>query len=162
MSLQDRLLRASRRPVVGRVAYLALKTLGVEFPREIALHGPVELAHGAVGLVLHRSTVVGSHVTLMPGVLVGRADSWIPPEHVAHRGGRVVIGDGVTLGAGAKVLYRAGQELVVGAGTVVGANAVLRSSTGENEIWAGIPARKVGDRDLAAEAALRRAAEGRA
>jgi len=29
----------------------------------------------------------------------------------------------------------------------VGANAVLIDSTGENEIWAGIPARKVGLRE---------------
>jgi len=34
--------------------------------------------------------------------------------------------------------------LRVGRGTVVGANAVLLESTGENELWAGVPARKVG------------------
>ena len=84
---------------------------------------------------------------LMPGVVIGRADSWIPPDRVAHLGGRVVIGDDVTVGAGAKVLYAAGQELVVAEGTVVGANAVLRESTGPYEIWAGIPARRVGLRE---------------
>lgn len=155
MSLQDRLLRTSRLPLVGRPAYLLLKLLGVEFPREVAVTGPVELAHGAVGLVLHRSTRIGAHVVLMPGVVVGRADSWIPPEQVAHRGGRVVVGDHVTLGAGAKVLFEAGQELVIAEGTIVGANAVLRSSTGPDEIWAGIPARRVGTRDRAHETAER-------
>jgi serine O-acetyltransferase len=30
---------------------------------------------------------------------------------------------------------------------MLGANAVLLESTGENEIWAGLPARKVGMRD---------------
>jgi serine O-acetyltransferase len=153
MSLQDRLLRASRLPLVGRPAYLALKLLGVEFPREAGVEGPVELAHGAVGLVVHRATRIGSHVVLMPGVVIGRADSWVPPDSVAHLGGRVVIGDHVTLGAGAKVLYESGQELVVAEGTVVGANAVLRTSTGPYEIWAGIPARRVGVRDRAAEVA---------
>ncbi|MBX3195272.1 MAG: hypothetical protein KF727_09280 [Microbacteriaceae bacterium] len=153
MSVHDRLLRASRVPAIGRLAYLALKALGVEFPREVELTGPVELAHGAVGLVVHRSTRVGAHVTFLPGVVVGRADSWIPPERVPHPGGRVVIGDHVTLGAGAKVLYSSGQELVISEGTVVGANAVLRSSTGPYEIWAGIPARRVGVRDREAEAA---------
>jgi len=38
--------------------------------------------------------------------------------------------------------------LRVGSGTVLGANAVLLQSTGENEIWAGIPARCVGKREL--------------
>jgi len=32
-------------------------------------------------------------------------------------------------------------------GTVVGANAVLLQSTGENEIWAGVPARCIGQRE---------------
>ena len=40
----------------------------------------------------------------------------------------------------------AGQELVVADGTVIGANAVLRHSTGVDEIWAGLPARRVGVR----------------
>lgn len=150
MSLQDRLLVASRRPVVGRLAYLTLKLLGVEFPQNIRLSGPVELAHGAVGLVLHRSTVVGSGVTLLPGVVVGRADSWIPAA--PDDNGRVEIGDEVTLGAGSKVLFRSGQVIRVGRGTILGANAVLLTSTGEDEIWAGAPARRVGHRDRAAEA----------
>jgi serine O-acetyltransferase len=147
MSLQDRLLRATRSRVVGRAAYLALKALGVEFPRGVVWTGPVELAHGAVGLVVHHATRIGRDVILMPGVVIGRADSWIPPERVAHLGGGVVLGDNVTIGAGAKVLYSAGQELVVADGTIVGANAVLRSSTGPGEIWAGIPASRVGFRD---------------
>ena len=75
---------------------------------------------------MHAATRIGRHVILMPGVVIGRADSWIPPARVAHLGGRVVIGDDVTLGAGAKVLYEAGQELIVAEGTIVGANAVLR------------------------------------
>ena len=43
---------------------------------------------------------------------------------------------------GAKVLGADGL-LYLGSGTVVGANAVLTQSTGENEIWAGIPAKMV-------------------
>jgi len=36
--------------------------------------------------------------------------------------------------------------LIVGKNSVIGANAVLFNSTGENEIWAGIPAQKIGNR----------------
>jgi serine O-acetyltransferase len=57
----------------------------------------------------------------------------------------VDIGDDVILCANASVLTSHGR-LLVGRGTVVGANAVLTRSTGEWEIWAGNPARKVGDR----------------
>ena len=35
LSLQDRLLRGTRLPGIGRVAYAALKLLGVEFPRSV-------------------------------------------------------------------------------------------------------------------------------
>lgn len=49
------------------------------------------------------------------------------------------------MGAGCKIIASKG-ELVVGKGTIIGANAVLLESTGENEIWAGVPAKKVGVR----------------
>jgi serine O-acetyltransferase len=147
MSLQDRLLKASRLPILGRPAYLGLKLLGVEFPREVPIGAHVELAHGAVGLVVHRATRLGDHIILMPGVVIGRADAWVPPAQVEHLGGHVEVRDHVVIGAGAKVLFSAGQTLVLAEGTIVGANAVLRESTGPNEIWAGIPARRVGTRE---------------
>ena len=147
MSIQDRLLRATRGRVVGRAAYFALKTLGVEFPRSVVWEGPIELAHGAVGLVVHSRTRIGRDVILMPGVVLGRSDSWVPPDRVAHLGGGIVIGDSVNVGAGAKILFKSGQELVVAEGTIVGANAVLRHSTGPWEIWAGNPATRVGSRE---------------
>jgi serine O-acetyltransferase len=94
---------------------------------------------------VHARTRIGAGVTLMPGVVLGRSDSWIP-ETAGTAAGRIVVGDRVTLGAGAKVLFKAGQELVVGEGTILGANAVLLDSTGPDEIWAGNPARRVGTR----------------
>ncbi len=45
------------------------------------------------------------------------------------------------------------RDLTIGAGTVIGANAVLTSSTGPGEIWAGSPARKVADRGQPAASA---------
>ena len=56
------------------------------------------------------------------------------------------VEDDVILGTGAKVLCSEGV-LRVGKRTIVGANAVLLQSTGENEIWAGIPAKCIGRRE---------------
>lgn len=145
MSLQDRLLRATRVPVVGALAYSALKLLGVEFPRSVTWTGPVQLAHGSVGLVVHRSTRIGARVVIMPGVVIGLADAHGGPGDFPTGGG-VVIGDDVTIGAGAKILFRGGETLVVADGTVIGANAVLLRSTGVDEVWAGLPARRVSSR----------------
>lgn len=37
-------------------------------------------------------------------------------------------------------------EVVVGENTIIGANAVLLESTGDNEIWGGVPARRLKSR----------------
>ena len=53
---------------------------------------------------------------------------------------------GAILCTGARIIGKKGI-LVVGENTIIGANAVLTCSTGNNEVWAGIPARKIKDRD---------------
>ena len=53
------------------------------------------------------------------------------------------------IGAGAKVLFRDGQWLTIGRGAVVGANAVVTRSVPPGEVWAGVPAKRVGQRALA-------------
>ncbi len=132
-----------RKPLIGPLAYYALKILGVELPRRVPLGPGLELAHGAYGLVVHSRASLGARVKLYPGVTIGRADIYRPATASRFEGIR--IEDDVILSPGCKVLCREGL-LTVGRGTIIGANAVLLQSTGEWEIWAGIPARKVGER----------------
>jgi serine O-acetyltransferase len=82
-------------------------------------------------------------VKVYPGVGTGRADIYRPANQSAFAG--IVIEDDVILAPGAKVLCKEGV-LYVRRGSVLGANSVLLESTGENEIWAGVPARCVGKR----------------
>ena len=82
-------------------------------------------------------------------VHIGEVAQEQPPERpVDHVGAADVprAQDDVVLAPGAKVLCKEGV-LRVGRGTVVGANAVLLRSTGEGEMWAGVPAQCVGRRD---------------
>ena len=130
-------------PVLGRLAYYTLKLIGVEIPRSVRVGQNIELAHGGFGVVIHSRTVIGDRVKLYPGVGLGRADIHVPMAQSRFEG--IVIDDDVILSTGAKVLCKQGV-LKVRCGTVVGANSVLLESTGENEIWAGIPARCVGKR----------------
>lgn len=58
----------------------------------------------------------------------------------------ILVEDDVILCPGAKILCKEGV-LRVAKDTVVGANAVLLQSTGENDIWAGVSARKIGKRE---------------
>jgi len=144
MSIYERLVYARKSRLFGRLAYFLLKLLGVEIPVSVDIGPGFLLHHGGVGVVIHPKAVLGARVGIYPGVTLGRADVYRPASDSAFEG--IVIEDEVILGAGAKILCDDGI-LRIGRGTVVGANAVLTQSTGENEIWAGIPARKVGERD---------------
>jgi len=144
MSFYEMLVYARKKPLVGRLAYLALKLLGVEIPLSVRIGPGFLLHHGGMGVVIHPKTVIGARVGVYPGVTLGRADVYRPASQSAFES--IVVEEDVILGAGAKVLGERGV-LRIARGTVLGANAVLLESTGENEIWAGMPARRVGKRD---------------
>lgn len=141
--IYSRLVYARKSPLFGKLAYYVLKSLGVEIPRSVEIGSSFELAHGGFGVVIHPATRIGDRVKIYPGVTLGRADIYRPVEESSFEA--IVVRDDVLISPGAKVLCREGV-LTVGQGTVIGANAVLLESTGEMEIWAGIPARRVGSR----------------
>jgi serine O-acetyltransferase len=143
MSIFERLVYARKSRFFGKLAYFLLKLLGVEIPLSVDIGPGFLLHHGGMGVVIHPKAVLGARVAIYPGVTLGRADVYRPASESAFEG--IVIEDDVILGAGAKILCDDGI-LRVGRGTVVGANAVLTQSTREDEIWAGIPARRVGMR----------------
>ena len=144
MSFYEKLVYARKIPFFGKVFYLVLKMLGVEIPPGVQIGKGLMLHHGGIGVVIHPKSIIGSNVGIYPGVTLGRADVF----RTAGRSkfSRIIVEDSVILGSGCKVLGDEG-ELVVGAGCVIGANAVLLQSTQPNEIWAGIPAKKVGMRE---------------
>ena len=140
------LVYARQNPVFGKLAYLFLKMLGVEIPLSVKIGTNFTLEHGGFGTVIHSKCIIGDNVRIYPGVTIGRADVHVPIGQSAFEG--ITIEDNVILASGAKVLCKQ-KMLVVSSGSMIGANAVLLQSTGENEIWAGIPARKIGTRNSA-------------
>lgn len=143
-SLVEKLVYARRWPVIGRLAYYGLVLCGSDIPRQVRIGKNFKLPHWGLGVVIHNLTTIGDSVCIYSGVTVGRADTHSKSE---SRVEGIVIEDDVVLGTGCKVLCRKGT-LTVGRGTVVGANAVLLQSTGEYEVWVGIPARCIGKRDI--------------
>ncbi len=141
--LYTSLVYARNWPVVGRLAYFTLKLLGIEIPLSVEIGRDFLLEHGGFGVVIHSRSKIGDRVKLYPGVTLGRADIYRPMHQSRFEG--IMIEDDAILCPGVKVLCKDGI-LRVRKGTVVGANAVLLQSTGENEIWAGIPARCIGKR----------------
>jgi serine O-acetyltransferase len=142
--IYSRLVYARKNPLLGGIAYFTLKLLGVEIPRLVIVGEQLELAHGGFGVVIHPNTTIGKRVKIYPGVTLGRADIYRPAVQSKFEG--IVVDDDAILCPGAKILCKEGM-LRIGRGSVVGANAVLLESTGEYEIWAGMPAKCVGKRN---------------
>ncbi|UJP41014.1 serine O-acetyltransferase [Cellulomonas palmilytica] len=87
-----------------------------------------------VGVVIGPGVSIGSNCEIQQGVTVGsRYGGW--DEHDDWP----VLGDGVRLGAGARVL----GAVHIGTGAVVGANSVVLSSLPDGAVAVGAPARVV-------------------
>jgi len=142
--IYTKLLYWRQNPFFGKLAYLLLKLLGAEVPRSVEIGEDVLLVHGAFGLVVHPNARIGDRVKIYPGVTLGRADIHLPIEASAFKG--IEIGNDVILSPGAKILCKE-DVLQVGQGTMIGANAVLLESTGEREVWVGVPAKHRGKRE---------------
>lgn len=139
-----RLVDARGSQLFGKAAYYLLKLLGAEIPRSVKIGEDFLLLHGGFGVVIHPKTVIHDRVRIYPGVTLGRADVHHRIEDSAFEG--IEVGDDALLSSGAKILCKEGI-LRIGRGTIVAANAVLLQSTGEDEVWAGIPARRIGKRE---------------
>ena len=137
------LVYARQLPVIGKLFYFLLKLLGAEIPTSVPIGQDVILEHGGHGIVIHSQSQIGDRVRIYQGVTLGRADIYKPIEASSFEG--INICDDVILCTGSKILCKEGV-LTVGEGTVIGANAVLLKSTGEYEIWVGMPARCIGKR----------------
>lgn len=135
----EMLVRHRRR----RIAREILLVYGLDIPAQVKIGKDLTLHHRAMGTVFHPATTIGDRVTIYHQVTLGRQDAHIP--WAESRMERIEVGDDAVLFAGAKILGGPGVTRV-GEGTIVAANAVLTCSTGTWEIWAGVPARKIGER----------------
>jgi serine O-acetyltransferase len=86
--------------------------------------------HG-MGVVIGETAEVGDDVMLYHGVTLGGRQREGGKRHPT-------IGDGVAVGAGAKVL----GPITIGAGSVIGANAVVTKDAPPDSVLVGVPARE--------------------
>lgn len=116
---------------------------GLDVPAEVSIGPGLVLHHRAMGTVIHPQTRIGANVTIYHQVTIGRADAHVDRSDSPME--RIEIDDGAIIYPGAKVLGGPGVTRI-GKRTIVAANAVVTRSTGDNEIWGGIPARVIGMR----------------
>ena len=89
---------------------------------------------------------VGENVLIAPRVFItDHSHNCIAGRPINQQGCAsqpVRIGNDVWIGTGATIL----SGVTIGDGAVIGAGSVVRSDIPENEIWAGVPARKIRER----------------
>ena len=100
----------------------------IEIPFRTEVGPGLLISHQIGGVIVHPDAVLGRGVTLTPGVIIGNNGE----KHSAP-----IIGDGVVIAVGAKVLGR----LSVGAGSQIGANSVVTKDVPPGVVAAGAPAR---------------------
>ena len=122
-------------PVVPRlVANASRVATGVEIHPAARIGDSLFIDHGA-GVVVGETAEVGSNVTLYQGVTLGGTGFQRGKRHPT-------VEDGVTFGAGARVL----GPVRVGAGAQIGANAVVVRDVPPGAVVVGIPGRIVAPR----------------
>lgn len=112
-------------------------------------------AHAVLDYVYPKLIEVGDNVTITAQVVILTHDAFGVHQDGKVRAGRVILEDYVGLGVGAIIHpgVRIGKESFVGAGSVV----VSGTDIPPGEVWAGVPARRVGtvDEMLAKKGSLR-------
>jgi serine O-acetyltransferase len=103
-------------------------TTGIDLPCETQVGRRLVIEHFG-GIIISGDTVIGDDVTLRHGVTLGLRRTGVP--------GAPVVGNGVDIGAGAKIL----GPVHIGDGAVIGANAVVLCNVPAGALAVGIPAR---------------------
>ena len=130
-------------PGVGTITRNLIRLFNLmHVPASVTIGEGSAFVHGT-GTTVWATTEIGRHVTIAHEVTIGTQDAYMDPT-VAF--GPIVFEDHVVLSPGSRILAPT-AGMTIGRGTLVAPNAVLLGSTGEWEIWDGIPARKVADRE---------------
>ena len=140
---------------------------GLSIGRAVAISRGVEITVQGADVSIGEASFIGSWTSIVAksGVVIGRNAliaervSIRDQNHEVHgtegvsiaqagfRSQPIFIGDDVWIGAGAVVL----KGVNIGNGAVVAANAVVTSNVAEREIVGGVPARRIGIRNLGNE-----------
>jgi len=97
--------------------------------------------NSAGGLQIGRAVGIGPKVTILTSQH-NKYDRSLPVYFSQIEFSEVILGDGCDIGAGAIIL----PGTKIGEGAIIGAGAVVTNTVPAYEIWAGVPARKIGVR----------------
>lgn len=142
MTTVEKLIDLYHIAIINKIACKIIRLLGADIPIAVKVGHNVKFPHNSLGTVIHDNTIIEDNVKIYQNVTIGRADIY-DDKNSKMEG--VVIKKGAIICAGAKVFCKEGT-LIIGENAIVAANAVLLNSIDDNEIWGGIPAKKIGIR----------------
>jgi serine O-acetyltransferase len=127
-SIRPRVLRMPFSFLYEIGKFFSVACLGTELPAEVKIGRRFVIEHIG-GIVISGDAVFGDDCTLRNGVTVG----------LRYKGvrGSPRVGNGVDIGAGAKLL----GPITIGDGSSIGANAVVITDVPANSIAVGVPAK---------------------
>jgi serine O-acetyltransferase len=103
-------------------------------PYQAEIEKDLKLEHYGLGVVIHPNVKVGYGVKIYHHVTLA-TETFIGSKH------KIFIGNDVIIGAGAMIIGRGDQSLVIGNSAQIGANAVVTKNVSPGQIVVGVPAR---------------------
>lgn len=103
--------------------------------------GPYSVLYGHGGLIIGKRVLIAAHSIVIPANHLIWRNQTIYEQGETRKG--IKIEDDVWLGAGVKVL----DGVEIGKGCVIAAGAVVNKSTLDYCIYAGVPIKKIGERE---------------
>ena len=118
-------------PLLPRLIYIFNRIVfGVVLPPSAKVGKNVLFGYSGLAIVVHKRAEIGDNVIIGPNVTIGGRSGL---QRVP------VIEDGVTIGAGARIL----GPVRIGRGALIGANAVVLTDVPAGATAVGVPARIV-------------------
>ena len=128
----------SKSSLVKAICRKIAKYLGCYVGKNVKIGKDVRFVHNALGTVIYTDTTIEDGVWIYQNVTLGKSDVK-KTDASAH----FIIRKNAVLSAGAKILCKPNETIEIGENSIVAANAVLLNSVPPNEIWGGVPARKL-------------------